>query len=143
MIAERPRHGYELIKDIEERFGGLYSPSPGVIYPTLSWLDDMRYAAIEPEAGGRKLYRVTPEGEAFLVANRAAADALLARVAAVGEGGREHLSERVVEAMRNLKRALRQRLASGPLEEKDAARIVAALEAAAQTVAAQTLEKSE
>lgn len=61
MIAERPRHGYELIKEIEERFGGAYSPSPGVIYPTLSWLDDMGYAAIEPEASGRKLYRITSE----------------------------------------------------------------------------------
>src|SRR5262245_17752487 len=49
LIAEAPSHGYELIKSIEERFGGSYTPSPGVIYPTLSWLDDMGYAVIEPE----------------------------------------------------------------------------------------------
>src|SRR5271163_5272853 len=72
MIAEQPRHGYELIKVIEERFGGSYTPSPGVIYPTLSWLDDMGYAAVDAEASGRKRYRLTAEGEAFLVANRAA-----------------------------------------------------------------------
>src|ERR1044072_6068887 len=56
LIAEQPRHGYELIKSIEERFGGRYTPSPGVIYPTLSWLEDMGYAAVEAEAAGRKRY---------------------------------------------------------------------------------------
>src|SRR5262245_43980001 len=61
MIAGRPRHGYELIKAIEERFGGSYTPSPGVIYPTLSWLDDMGYVAIEAEEAGRKRYRITSE----------------------------------------------------------------------------------
>ncbi len=66
MIAEQPCHGYELIKAIEETFGGRYSPSPGVIYPTLAWLDDMGYAAIEAEDGGRKRYSITAEGEAFL-----------------------------------------------------------------------------
>ena len=93
MIAERPWHGYELIKAIEERFGGSYSPSPGVIYPTLAWLDDMGYAAIEPVEAGRKRYRITAEGEAFLVANRAAADELLARIGPVGreEIGRENV----------------------------------------------------
>ena len=50
-----------------------------MIYPTLSWLDDMGYAAIEAEEGGRKRYRITTEGEAFLVANRAEADELLSR----------------------------------------------------------------
>ncbi len=77
MIVEQPRHGYELIRAIEERMGGSYSPSPGVIYPTLSWLEDMGYAAVETEDGGRKRYNVTPEGKAFLAANRAALDALL------------------------------------------------------------------
>jgi DNA-binding PadR family transcriptional regulator len=54
LIAEQPAHGYELIKIIEERFGGSYTPSPGVIYPTLSWLEDMGYARVEPKEGGRK-----------------------------------------------------------------------------------------
>src|SRR5262245_2204702 len=56
MIAEHSRHGYELMKAIEERMGGSYSPSPGVIYPTLSWLEDMRYAVVETEDAGRKRY---------------------------------------------------------------------------------------
>ena len=56
MIAEQPRHGYELMKAIEERMGGGYSPSPGVIYPTLAWLEDMGYATADVE-GSRKSYR--------------------------------------------------------------------------------------
>lgn len=133
MIADRPRHGYELIKEIGGRFGGAYSPSPGVMYPTLSWLDDMGYVAIEPEASGRKLCRVTPEGEAFLVANRAAADELLSRARAEGEGG-ERLPDAVAGAMKSLDLALRRRLGRGPLNEDGAGRIAAALAEAARTV---------
>ncbi|MCB9948891.1 MAG: PadR family transcriptional regulator [Rhodospirillaceae bacterium] len=131
MIAERPCHGYELIKAIEERFGGSYSPSPGVIYPTLAWLDDMGYATIEAAEGGRKCYRITAEGEAFLVANRQAADALLARV---GHGGAEPPPAPVIRAMENLKLALRLRLQRGPIDQATAESIAAALDAAAQTV---------
>ncbi|NWG23061.1 MAG: PadR family transcriptional regulator [Pseudorhodoplanes sp.] len=131
MIAERPRHGYELIKAIEERFGGSYTPSPGVIYPTLSWLDDMGYAAIEQEAAGRKLYRITSEGEAFLVANRALADELLARA---GAEGAERVPAPVVRAMENLKLAMRLRLKRGSLDQAAAEHIAAALDAAAQAV---------
>ncbi|GAB5097546.1 PadR family transcriptional regulator [Caballeronia sp. HLA56] len=77
MISERPRHGYELIKAIEERMEGRYTPSPGVMYPTLAWLDDMGYAAPLAKVSSRKCYRITAEGQAFLVANRAAADGTL------------------------------------------------------------------
>ena len=132
MIAERPRHGYELIKAIEERLGGSYTPSPGVIYPTLSWLDDMGYAAIEAEEAGRKLYRITTEGEAFLVANRAAADALLSRAGSEGATGR--VPAPVVRAMENLKLAMRLRLRQGSLDQAAAESIATALDAAAQTV---------
>lgn len=133
MIAERPRHGYELIKDIEEKFGGSYSPSPGVIYPTLTWLDDMGFAAIEPQESGRKLYNITKEGEAFLTANRAAVDEIQARIGTRGEG-REHIPAPVIRAMENLKVAMRLRFRRGPIDQKSADSIAAALDAAAQTV---------
>lgn len=133
LIAERPSHGYELIKAIEERFGGSYTPSPGVIYPTLAWLDDMGYAAIDAEEGGRKRYRITPEGEAFLTANRATADALLSRIGR-GAGGRGQIPAPVVRAMENLKLAMRLRIRRGPLDQAAAEAIAAALDAAAQTV---------
>jgi len=131
MIAERPRHGYELIKSIEARFGGSYSPSPGVIYPTLAWLDDMGYVAIEGGESGRKSYRIAPEGEAFLAANRAAVDELLARV---GAGAAPEIPAPVLRAMENLKLAMRLRLKRGSLDQPAAERIAEALDAAALTV---------
>jgi DNA-binding PadR family transcriptional regulator len=134
MIAERPRHGYELIKAIEERFGGSYTPSPGVIYPTLSWLDDMGYARIDTEEAGRKRYSITAEGEAFLVANRAAADELLARTGPAGAEGAASVPAPVVRGMENLKLALRLRFRRGPIDQAAAEAIAAALDAAAQTV---------
>src|SRR6266436_329133 len=72
LISERPRHGYEIIKEIEDRVSGSYSPSPGVIYPTLTMLEELGHATVAPTAGGKKLYTVTPEGTAFLDANRSA-----------------------------------------------------------------------
>ena len=134
MIAEEPRHGYELIKVIEERFGCSYSPSPGVIYPTLAWLDDMGYAAIEPEASGRKLYRITKEGEAFLTANRVAADELLGRASEDGAEGGERVPAQVVRAMENLRLAMRLRLRRGSIDPATAEKLAAVLDAAAQTV---------
>jgi DNA-binding PadR family transcriptional regulator len=134
MIAERPCHGYELIKAIEERAGGSYAPSPGVVYPTLAWLDDMGYAAIDAEDGGRKRYRITAEGEAFLSANRAMVDALLARVASPGAGRGGDIPAPLIRAMENLKLAMRLRLRRGPIDQPTAETIAAALDAAAQAV---------
>lgn len=131
MIAERPRHGYELIKAIEERMGGSYSPSPGVVYPTLSWLDDMGYVVLDLEEAGRKRYRITPEGEAFLTANRAAVEELLVRA---GPGGDPAVPAPVLRAMENLKVAMRLRLRRGPIDATAAQTIAAALDSAAQAV---------
>lgn len=132
MLAEQPRHGYELIKAIGERLGGSYSPSPGVIYPTLSWLEDMGYAVIEAEEAGRKRYRLTPEGEGFLAANRQTIDALFSRIG--GGEGREGVPAPVTRGMENLKLALRLRLRRGPLDAAAAESIAAALDAAAHAV---------
>lgn len=134
MIAERPHHGYELIKAIEERLGGAYSPSPGVIYPTLSWLDDMGFAATEAETSGRKRYRITSEGEAFLLANRAAVDALLSRLGSAGRERSEEGIELVRHAMHNLKRALRSRFGEGPLDLAEATRIAEAIDRTAKAL---------
>lgn len=131
MIAETPRHGYELMKEIEERMAGGYSPSPGVIYPTLAWLEDMGFAVSEAE-GGRKRYRITDEGGAFLAANRAALDEITARM---GPGGRRRdVPAEVVEAMRGLKRALRARFAGGGAGAGEIEAIAAAIREAADKV---------
>src|SRR5580704_12004833 len=69
-LAERPAHGYELIKAIEERSGGFYTPSPGVIYPALTYLHEIGHTSVEQQ-GTRKLYSITPEGKTHLDENRA------------------------------------------------------------------------
>lgn len=137
MLAERPAHGYEIMKAIEARMGGGYSPSPGVIYPTLAWLEDMGFAAQEAE-GGRKSYRATPEGEAFLAASKTALADLTARISAPGgigaAGGQRDAPEPVVRGMDALKRALRARFLRGEVDDAAIARIKAVLEAAARDV---------
>jgi DNA-binding PadR family transcriptional regulator len=82
-LAERPAHGYELIKTIEERSSGFYTPSPGVIYPALTYLSEIGHARVE-QSGTRKLYSITPQGESHLASNRASADAILDTLLRIG-----------------------------------------------------------
>src|SRR5436853_5114716 len=84
LIAEQPRHGYEIIKLIEEKTSDWYSPSPGVVYPTLTYLEDLGYVTVAAD-GAKKLYSITEEGRAYLAQNQALADAVLERLAAIGE----------------------------------------------------------
>ncbi|MBV1822772.1 PadR family transcriptional regulator [Komagataeibacter oboediens] len=136
LIAEKPTYGYELIRMIEEKFGGSYAPSPGVIYPTLTWLDEAGYARIV-EADGRKNYHITPEGEAFLAASRAALEEILARAAtgaAEGRGGRKDVPMPVMRGMENLRTALRLRLRNGGLDTEAEEKIAALLDDAARAI---------
>lgn len=136
LISENPTYGYELIKTIEERFGGSYTPSPGVIYPTLTWLEEAGY--IRPAEGeGRKSYAITPDGAAFVAASRTALDAILSRAAdtgAEGKGGRRNAPVPVMRAMENLKTALRLRLRNASLDPEAEARIATVLDEAARTI---------
>ena len=134
LIAERPRHGYEIIKDIEDRLAGSYSPSPGVIYPTLTLLEELGYASVGASEGGKKLYTITQEGSAALEANKATVEAIFARMAEVNAAHGGGPKPQLVRAMHNLKLALRMRLARGPLTEAQVEAIVATLDAAAVAV---------
>jgi DNA-binding PadR family transcriptional regulator len=79
LLAEKPRHGYEIMKALEERLGGWYNPSPGTVYPTLQLLEDQGYVrAVETE--GKKVYHITPEGEAFLHEHRDVTNDIFDRV---------------------------------------------------------------
>src|SRR6202522_802356 len=89
LLAEQPAHGYELIKTLEERSGGFYTPSPGVIYPALTYLLEIGHTSVEQQ-GTRKLYSITPEGKAHLEGNRASAEAILEALARIG-GRRERV----------------------------------------------------
>jgi DNA-binding PadR family transcriptional regulator len=133
LIAEKPRHGYEIIKEIEDRLGGAYSPSPGVIYPTLTLLEELGHTRVSEE-GGKKLYAITPEGEAALAANKAAVDALFARMTEVRTAQGGGPAPQIVRAMQNLRLALRMRLSRGPLSDAQIEAVTSALDAAAQTV---------
>jgi DNA-binding PadR family transcriptional regulator len=137
LIDEKPSHGYELIKEVEERLGGGYSPSPGVVYPTLTWLEELGYATVETMEGGKKLYGITDEGRAQLKAQKPALDAILERMAsASSRGGR--FTPQILRAMDNLRTALKYRLADGPLAEEDVQNIVTALDDAARAVERRT-----
>lgn len=135
LIAEKPRHGYEIIKAIEEQVGGTYSPSPGVVYPTLTHLEELGYVSVSSAGeAGRKLHEITKQGKAFLEANRPALEALLARMAEVSRVHAGGPPPQIMRAMENLKLALRLRLSRGPLSEKQAHAVAAVLDQAATNV---------
>ncbi len=129
LLAEQPRHGYEIIKAIEERLGGAYAPSPGVVYPTLTWLEELGYAALADDAGPKKLYSATPEGLEYLEKNKSLVEGIFARMDQAG--GQGDFAPRILRAMGNVKMALRLRLASGPLTTEQVDKIAASLDAAA------------
>src|ERR1700733_4276808 len=130
LISERPRHGYEIIKEIEDRVAGTYSPSPGVIYPTLTMLEELGHATVA-ESNGKKLYTITAEGTAYIEANKAALDQALRRMQSVNTAHGGGPAPEIMRARENLKLALRLREARGPLTEQQIRDIAAALDAAA------------
>ncbi|MDN6887095.1 PadR family transcriptional regulator [Variovorax sp. CAN2819] len=137
LIADKPSHGYELIKAIEDRLGGSYAPSPGVVYPTLTLLEEMGYLSVETADGsGRKSYSITASGREFLEANREMADAMMARMGGGvdGAGPRGGRPPQVTRAIENLKMAMRMRLTGAPLTEQQAHEFAAVLDAAAQQI---------
>jgi DNA-binding PadR family transcriptional regulator len=131
LVADKPRHGYEIIKDIEERLAGAYSPSPGVVYPTLTMLEELGYATVDASESGKKLYTVTEEGRGHLAANQAAVSAILARMAEVSAAQGGGPAPQILRAMENLRVALRLRLARGPLNDEQIRKIAAAIDEAA------------
>jgi DNA-binding PadR family transcriptional regulator len=131
LIAEKPRYGYELIKAIEEKLGGAYSPSPGVVYPTLTMLEELGYATVSSSEGGKKLYAITPDGTAFLDANRETVAGIFQRMEKIGAAQGGGPAPQILRAMENLRLALRLRLVRGPLSEEQVRAIAETLDAAA------------
>ncbi|HEY7064936.1 MAG TPA: PadR family transcriptional regulator [Chloroflexota bacterium] len=81
LIADKPRHGYEVIRALEERFGGLYTPSPGAVYPTLQLLEDLGYVTAEQQ-DGKRVYAITAEGRRFLAEREHVVEDIRSRVGA-------------------------------------------------------------
>lgn len=133
LIAEAPRHGYEIIRAIEDRLAGTYSPSPGIVYPTLTLLQELGLVTVE-ENDGRKRYSITREGESHLADHRAAVDAALERMRGISERLGGGPSPQIVRAMENLRLAMRLRLQCGPLTQAQVDAVAAALDAAAGAI---------
>ena len=133
LLSERPRHGYEIIKALEERVGGGYSPSPGVVYPTLTLLEELGHASVTDERAGRKLYTLTADGRTALAVSQRAIDAIFERLES-GAAARSGPPPQVVRAMENLAASVRLRLQGQPAEDMQIHAITAAIDAAARAV---------
>lgn len=129
LIAEKPRHGYELIKEIEALAGGGYAPSPGAIYPLLAMLLDMGHIDSVPD-GNKKLHAITDDGRAFLAENAQLVEAVLARLHNPGEG-----RDDVRAMMHTLKHAVIDNYRAGPDDAERRARIKAILQRATDDIA--------
>jgi DNA-binding PadR family transcriptional regulator len=106
LLAEKPRHGYEIIKEIEDRFGGMYSPSPGTVYPTLTLLEDLGYARARPEESGKKIYEITDTGRAHLAENQPLIDDIFSRIAEFAQNIFGEPMMEVHRAMKNVGAAI-------------------------------------
>ena len=127
LLKDKPSHGYELIRALEERTGGSYRPSPGVIYPTLSLLEDEGFARPTGAEGGRKAFEITETGLEALERNKPAVDAVFARLDEAAESS-PRSSPRVARAMQNLAMALRVKLAGEKPTDAQMDAIVAAID---------------
>lgn len=134
LIADEPRHGYDLIKAIEELSGGAYAPSPGVVYPTITLLNDMGLIAEQQSDGVKKLYAITPEGEAHLAEHAEEVEALFARLSDMGEDRAKVDRHSIRRAMGNLRQVLMHKIATGEADDELIDAIVSTLDEAAQKI---------
>lgn len=134
LIAAKPRYGYEVIKAIEEQLGGAYSPSPGVVYPTLILLDETGLATVSEAEGNKKLYAVTAAGEAHLAENRAAMEHIRQRIKETREAHGDGPAPQILRAMENLKMALHLRITQGSLSDEQTRAIAAAIDDAVRVI---------
>lgn len=133
LIADQPRHGYDLIRDIEERTGGAYAPSAGVIYPTLTMLDDMGLIEGVSE-GSRKQFAATEAGRVHLDERAEEVAALFERLDALGEQRSRVDRAPIRRAMGNLSSVLHHRLSGGEVSRDTLHDIAALIDEAARKI---------
>ena len=134
LIADQPRHGYELIRAIVELTGGSYVPSPGMVYPTLTMLDEMGHVAEVKSEGARKAFAVTAEGTAHLAERQAEVEALFARLAELATVSERTDAMPVRRAMGNLRAVLIHRLGRAGVQSATVHEAVAIIDEAAQRI---------
>lgn len=134
LIADEPRHGYELIKAIEDRTGGAYSPSPGVVYPTLSLLEEMGLLEAAETSGKRKAFAVTGEGLNHLAERAERVAELMARLDAMGAERSRGERASIRRAMGNLAQVLAMKRASGAFDDETVHAVVELLDETARKI---------
>jgi len=134
LIADQPRHGYDLIRAIEDLTGGAYAPSPGVVYPTLSLLQEMEQIDEAKAEGARKAFAITQAGVAHLAEHKAEVKELFARLASLASMRQRTDPQPVRRAMENLKTALVHRLRREDSTTDTAHAIAAILDETAQRI---------
>src|SRR4051794_31721156 len=134
LIADEPRHGYDLIRAIEELTGGEYAPSPGVIYPTLTLLQDMGLIEEAPVKGPRKPFQVTDEGRKHLEERAEEVEALFERLRDLAPREPSNAGPAIGRAIKNLMTALSHRVGREGLDEELLHEIAAILDEAAQRI---------
>jgi DNA-binding PadR family transcriptional regulator len=134
LIADEPRHGYDLIRAIEDLTGGEYAPSPGVVYPTLTLLEDMGLIQEAPGKGPRKPYEATDEGRKELEERAEEVDGLFERLRELAPRGENMAGPAVGRAVKNLMTALGHRLKAEGFDEDLFLEIAAILDEAAQKI---------
>jgi DNA-binding PadR family transcriptional regulator len=133
LVAEKPSYGYEIIKAIEERLSGGYAPSPGVVYPTLTLLEEEGYATSSAE-GNKKLYTVTELGTEYLKTNKATIKAIFGRMEQASDVFGRGRSPQIMRAFMNLKFAMKMRASQGDLTPEQTRKIAEAIDAAARVI---------
>lgn len=134
LIADEPRHGYDLIREIESLSGGAYAPSPGVVYPTLTLLDEMGLIESQASDGAKKRYAATPDGRAHLEANADQVRALIARLTELGAARARGDGAPIRRAMQNLRVALQHRMERGGFTEDTLHDVAALIDEVAQKI---------
>lgn len=133
LLQEQARHGYEVIKAIDELAGGDYTPSPGVIYPTLTLLEETGLASV-CETNGRKKYGITPEGAALVAAEQDTLECVRKRLADAGSVAEARRSPILQRAIQNFKTALHLRLGHCEADDDTTRRIAEVIDRAAQEI---------
>ena len=131
LLAQKPAHGYEIIKALSELVGGDYSPSPGTVYPTLAMLEDLGWVAATPDANGRKEYAITAEGQQQLAAQQAEVERVLTHIFHLKSRAHARRVPEIMRAMENLKTALRLRFGDEAPEQEIARRVAEIIDRAA------------
>ncbi len=134
LIADKPSYGYEIIKAIEERLSGGYAPSPGVVYPTLTLLEEEGLATVASADGNKRLYTATEEGKAHLKTNQVLLKAIFGRMHEAGKMFGRGKSPQIKRAIMNLKFALKMRVERGNLTAEQVSKVAEALDAAARAI---------